>query len=94
MRLGTHDGFVVISGRVKCTPEHPSLVRRYDQWGFVSAEFVQVGDALFLDGLGEETVATVERIAGRAPPEWGLDYVRHRGDLPQPCPACATSKSR
>jgi hypothetical protein len=49
VRLGTHDGFVVINGRVKCTPEHPILVRRDDQWGFVSAEFVEVGDALFLN---------------------------------------------
>ena len=65
VRLGTHDGFVVLNGRVKCTPEHPLFVRRDDQWGFVSAEFVQVGDALFLDGLGEEIVATVERITGR-----------------------------
>jgi len=65
VRLGTHDGFVVLNGRVKCTPEHPILVRRDDQWGFVSAEFVEVGDALFLDGLGEEPVATVERIIGR-----------------------------
>jgi len=65
VQLGTHDGFVVINGRVKCTPEHPILVRRDDQWGFVSSEFVEVGDALFLDGLGEEVVATIERIAGR-----------------------------
>jgi hypothetical protein len=65
VRLGTHDGFVVINGRVKCTAEHPILVRRDDQWGFVSAELVEVGDALFLDGLGEEAVASVERIAGR-----------------------------
>jgi len=65
VRLGTHDGFVVLNGRVKCTPEPPILVRRDDLWGFVSAEFVEVGDALFLDGLGEEVVATVERIAGR-----------------------------
>jgi uncharacterized membrane protein YgcG len=50
---------------VRCTPEHPILVRRDDQWGFVSAEFVTVSDALFLDGLGEEVVATVERITGR-----------------------------
>jgi len=65
VRLGTHDGFVVLNGRVKCTAEHPILIRREDHWGFVSAEFVQVGDAIFLDGLGEEIVATVERIAGR-----------------------------
>ena len=65
MRLGTHDGFVVLNCRVKCPPEHPVLVRRDDQWGFVSAEFVEVGDALFLDGLGEEPVASVERIIGR-----------------------------
>ena len=65
VRLGTHSGFVVLNGRVKCTAEHPILVRREDQWGFVSAEFVQVGDALFLDGFDEEIVATVERIAGR-----------------------------
>ena len=65
VRLGTHDGFVVINGRVKCTPEHPILIRRDDQWGFVSAECVEVGDALFLDGLCEEVVATVERITGR-----------------------------
>ncbi len=65
VRLGTHDGFVVLNGRVKCTLEHLILIRRDDQWGFVSAEFVEVGDALFLDGLGEEVVATVERIAGR-----------------------------
>jgi hypothetical protein len=65
IRLGTHDGFMVLNGRVKCTAEHPILVRRDDQWGFVSAEFAEVGDALFLDGLGEEVVATVERIEGR-----------------------------
>ncbi|MBL9120875.1 MAG: hypothetical protein JNL80_13270 [Phycisphaerae bacterium] len=50
---------------MKCTPEHPILIRRDDQWGFVSAEFVEVGAALFLDGLGEEVLANVERIAGR-----------------------------
>jgi len=65
VRLGTHEGFIVLNGRVKCTPEHPILICRDDQWGFVSAEFVAVGDALFLDGLGEEIVAAVECIAGR-----------------------------
>lgn len=65
VRIGMHDGFVVINGRVKCTPEHPLLVRRDDGWGFVSAEFVEVGDALFLDALDEEIVVALERVAGR-----------------------------
>ena len=50
-RLGTHDGVVVLNGRVKCPAEHPILIRRDDQWGFVSAEFIEVGDALFIDGV-------------------------------------------
>jgi len=65
VRLGEHDGFVVLNGRIKATAEHPFLVRRGDEWGFVSAELVQVGDALVRADLSEEPVASTERIEGR-----------------------------
>lgn len=65
VRLGEHEGFVVLNGRIKATAEHPFLVRRGDAWGFVSAELVQVGDALVRPDLSEEPVATAERIEGR-----------------------------
>jgi len=65
VRLGEHRGFVVLNGRIKATAEHPFLVRREDEWGFVSAELVEVGDALVRPGLSEEPVATTERIEGR-----------------------------
>ena len=65
VRLGEHEGFVVLNGRIKATAEHPFLVRRGDAWGFVSAELVQVGDALVRPNLSEEPVATAERIEER-----------------------------
>lgn len=65
VRLGEHDGFIVLNGRIKATAEHPFLVRRGDEWGFVSAELVEIGDALVRPDLSEEPVATTERIEGR-----------------------------
>ncbi len=64
VRLGTHDGFVVINGRVKCTPEHPLLVRRGEDLGFASAELVEPGDSLAL-ARGFEVVRSVVRVAER-----------------------------
>ena len=64
VRLGTHEGFVVVNGRVKCTPEHPLLVRRGDDLGFASAELVEPGDSLAIAG-GFEVVRSVVRVAER-----------------------------
>ncbi len=72
--LGEHDGFVLINGRLKATPEHPFLIRRtsddQDAWGFCSAEFLRVGDRLVVPGaagteLGEEPISVLDRIDGR-----------------------------
>ena len=41
IRLGEHHGFMVINRRLKATPEHPFMIRRGDEWGFASAEFIQ-----------------------------------------------------
>ncbi len=60
--LGEHQGFVVINRRIKATPEHPILIRRGDEWGFASAEFVQPGDHLVDEQLNEEPVDRVERV--------------------------------
>jgi hypothetical protein len=62
VKLGEHTGFVVINRRIKATPEHPFLMRRGDEWGFSSAEFLQKGDYLIGERLAEELVETVERI--------------------------------
>jgi hypothetical protein len=60
--LGEHHGFVVINRRIKATPEHPFLVRRGDEWGFVSAEFIKKGDYLIGERLAEELVQSVDRV--------------------------------
>lgn len=76
VQLGEHDGFFLINGRIKATFEHPFLIRRehegQDAWGFCAAELLRVGDILITrqpgatgDGLAEEPIVTVERIAGR-----------------------------
>ncbi len=62
VRLGEHQGFVVINRRIKATPEHPFLVRRGDEWGFASAELLKPGDYLIGERLAEERVQTVERV--------------------------------
>lgn len=62
VKLGEHHGFVVINRRIKATPEHPFLVRRGDEWGFVSAEFIKRGDYLIGERLSEELVQSVDRV--------------------------------
>jgi hypothetical protein len=62
VRIGTHTGFVVINRRIKATPEHPFLVRRGDEHGFVSAELVREGDHLVAGDMSEERVESIERI--------------------------------
>jgi hypothetical protein len=62
VKLGEHTGFVVINRRIKTTPEHPFLMRRGDEWGFSSAEFLKKGDYLIGERLAEELVETVDRI--------------------------------
>lgn len=62
VKLGEHTGFVVINRRIKATPEHPFLVRRGDEWGFSSAEFIKKGDYLIGERLAEELVETADRI--------------------------------
>jgi len=67
IRIGEHDGFYVINGRIKATFEHPFLVRRDEEWGFCSAEMLAVGDYLInlVDGaLDEERIDSIERIDG------------------------------
>ncbi|MFO0082900.1 MAG: Hint domain-containing protein, partial [Phycisphaerales bacterium] len=59
VKLGTHEGFITINGRLRLTPEHPVLLKRNEEIGFASAEFVQVGDALVRQDLSEEIVETV-----------------------------------
>lgn len=69
IRIGEHDGFYVINGRVKATFEHPFLVRRDEEWGFCSAEMLAIGDALItlVEGeLDEERIESIERIDSRA----------------------------
>ncbi len=69
VRLGEHNGFHVINGRIKATFEHPLLVRRGDAWGFCSAALLRVGDHLvtLVGGqLAEERIETLERIDARA----------------------------
>ncbi|MBX3372597.1 MAG: hypothetical protein KF817_02075 [Phycisphaeraceae bacterium] len=76
VQLGEHDGFYLVNGRIKATFEHPFLIRRehegQDAWGFCAAELLRIGDILITrqpgatgDGLAEEPIVTVERIAGR-----------------------------
>jgi hypothetical protein len=62
IRLGEHHGFMVINRRLKATPEHPFMIRRGDEWGFASAEFVQPGDYLIDEHMNEEEVESVVRI--------------------------------
>jgi len=65
VRLGEHEGFVVVNRRIKATPEHPFLVRRAGQWGFVSAELLEAGDRLLGDAFVEEPVESVVRVDTR-----------------------------
>ncbi len=60
--LGTHDGFYVINRRLKLTFEHPMLIRRADEWGFCSAELLNIGDRLIDADLNEEPITALERI--------------------------------
>lgn len=62
VKLGEHQGFVVINRRIKATPEHPFLMRRGDEWGFSSAELLKPGDYLIGERLAEELVENVDRI--------------------------------
>ena len=62
VRLGEHHGFVVINRRLKATPEHPFMIRRGDEWGFASAEFVQPGDYLIDERMDDELVESVVRV--------------------------------
>jgi len=68
VRKGEHDGHYVINGRIRATFEHPFLVRRGDQWGFVSAHLLEIGDRLVVPAaagsLGEERIESIEAIAG------------------------------
>jgi hypothetical protein len=66
VKVGTHDGFVTINGRLRLTPEHPVLLNRGDEVGFVSAEFVLVGDSLVRHDLSEERIETITRAVDRA----------------------------
>jgi hypothetical protein len=65
VKVGTHDGFITINGRLRLTPEHPVLLRRGDEIGFVSAEFALVGDYLVRHDLSEERVETISRAGDR-----------------------------
>lgn len=65
VRIGMHDGFVVLNGRIRATHEHPFLIRRGEQVGFASAELVQVGDFLVDGDLGGEEVREMEFRGGR-----------------------------
>jgi hypothetical protein len=67
VRSGEHDGFYLINRRIKTTFEHPFLVRRDEEWGFCSAELLQVGDYLITLASGqldEERVDSLERVDG------------------------------
>jgi len=67
VRFGEHDGFYLINRRIKATFEHPFLVRRDEEWGFCSAELLQVGDYLITLAAGqldEERVDLLERVDG------------------------------
>jgi uncharacterized membrane protein YgcG len=67
VRFGEHNGFYLINRRIKATFEHPFLVRRDEEWGFCSAELLQVGDFLITlaDGqLDEERIDSLERVDG------------------------------
>lgn len=64
IRIGTHDGHVVLNGRVRATHEHPFLIRRAGEVGFCSAEFIREGDELLNFELGTERVASIERVDG------------------------------
>lgn len=67
IRIGEHNGFYLINRRIKATFEHPFLVRRDEEWGFCSAERLEVGDYLItlIDGeLDEERIDSIEPIDG------------------------------
>ena len=67
VRFGEHGGFFLINRRIKATFEHPFLVRRDEEWGFCSADLLEVGDFLItvVDGqLDEERLDTLERVDG------------------------------
>ncbi|MGV6815320.1 MAG: Hint domain-containing protein, partial [Phycisphaerales bacterium] len=63
--LGTHPGFYIINRRLKLTFEHPMLIRRENEWGFCSAELLQIGDRLIDANLNEEPITTIEHIASQ-----------------------------
>lgn len=72
VRLGEHDGFCLINGRIKATFEHPFLIRRDDAWGFCSAELLRVGDVFIThcengteSALAEEPIVSIEQVPGR-----------------------------
>ena len=60
--LGVHHVFVVINRRFKAAAEHPFMIRRGDECGFASAEFVQPGDLLVDERMDEEEVVSVVRM--------------------------------
>lgn len=62
VKLGEHDGFFVINQRIKVTFEHPFMVRRGDEWGFCSADLLQVGDWLIGQDQREERIESIQRI--------------------------------
>jgi hypothetical protein len=64
VRKGEHDGYYVINDRIQATFEHPFLVRRGDQWGFASANLLEIGDLLVLPDLGEERVRSIDARPG------------------------------
>ncbi len=64
VRKGEHDGYYVINGRVQATFEHPFLVRREGQWGFASANLLEIGDLLVLPDLREERVSSIDARPG------------------------------
>jgi len=61
---GEHEGFYLVNGRIKATFEHPLLVRRGRDLGFCSVELLRVGDLLLRHDLGEERIASIERLDG------------------------------
>jgi hypothetical protein len=62
VKLGEHAGFFVINRRIKVTFEHPFMARRGDEWGFCSADLLQVGDWLIGQDQREERIESIERI--------------------------------
>jgi hypothetical protein len=64
VRKGEHDGCYVINDRIHATFEHPFLVRRCNEWGFASANLLEIGDLLVLPDLGEERVRSIDARPG------------------------------